>query len=65
AEHQRLLEQLRDSLSAQLRIFNQEKKYQIIFSNISSDNILLAEDIFDITNELIIYLNKNYSPANN
>jgi outer membrane protein len=62
AEHQRLLEQLRDSLSAQLRIFNQEKKYQIIFSNISSDNILLADDIFNITNELIIYLNKNYSP---
>ncbi|MDR1259245.1 MAG: OmpH family outer membrane protein [Tannerellaceae bacterium] len=65
AEHQRLLEQLRDSLSAQLKIFNQEKKYQIIFSNISSDNILLADDIFDITNELLIYLNKNYSPSNN
>lgn len=65
AEHQRLIEQLRDSLSAQLKVFNQEKRYQIIFSNISNDNILLANDIFDITNELIIYLNKNYSPSNN
>jgi outer membrane protein len=64
-EHQKLLEQLRDSLSTQLKIFNQDKKYQIIFSNISSDNILLADDIYDITNELIIYLNKNYSPTNN
>ncbi|MDR1555773.1 MAG: OmpH family outer membrane protein [Tannerellaceae bacterium] len=65
AEQQRLIEQLRDSLSAQLKIFNQGKKYQIIFSNISNDNILLADDIYDITNELIIYLNKNYSPSNN
>jgi outer membrane protein len=65
AEHQRLIEQLRDSLSAHLKIFNQEKKYQIIFSNISNDNILLADDIFDITNDLIIYLNKNYSPSSN
>jgi outer membrane protein len=65
AEHQRLIEQLRDSLSAQLKIFNQGKKYQIIFSNISNDNILLADEIFDITNELITYLNRSYSPANN
>jgi outer membrane protein len=64
AEQQRLLEQLRDSLSVQLKIFNQGKKYQIIFSNISNDNILLADDIYDITNELIIYLNKSYSPSN-
>jgi outer membrane protein len=63
AEHQRLIEQLRDSLSAQLRIFNQDKKFQIIFSNISNDNILLASDVYDITNELILYLNKSYSPA--
>lgn len=65
AEHQRLIEQLRDSLSAQLKIFNQGKKYQIIFSNISNDNILLADEVFDITNDLIIYLNKNYSPSGN
>jgi outer membrane protein len=64
AEQQRLMEQLRDSLSAQLKIFNQGKQYQIIFSNISNDNILLADEIYDITNELIIYLNKSYSPSN-
>lgn len=65
AEQQKLIEQLRDSLSAQLKIFNREKNYQIIFSNISNDNILLADDVFDITNELVIYLNKSYSPVNN
>jgi outer membrane protein len=63
AEHQRLMEQLRDSLSAQLKIFNIGKSYQIIFSNISNDNILLANDVYDITNELIIYLNKAYSSS--
>jgi outer membrane protein len=64
AEQQRLMEQLRDSLSAQLKIFNQGKKFQIIFSNISSDNILLADDVYDITNELLIYLNRSYSHPN-
>jgi outer membrane protein len=65
AEHQKLIEQLRDSLSAQLKIFNRDKHYQIIFSNISNDNILLADEVFDITKELLLYLNKTYSPANN
>jgi outer membrane protein len=63
AEQQRLMEQLRDSLSAQLKIFNEGKKYQIIFSNISNDNILLADDVYDITKELILYLNKNYTSS--
>jgi outer membrane protein len=62
-EHQKLTEQLRDSLVAQLKIFNREKNFQIIFSNIANDNILLSEDVYDITAELILYLNKNYSPS--
>lgn len=63
SEHQRLIEQLRDSLSAQLKTFNKDKRFQIIFSNISNDNILLANDVYDITGELIQYLNKSYSPS--
>jgi outer membrane protein len=63
AEHQKLMEQLRDSLSAQLKLFNKDKNYQIIFSNIN-DNILLAGDVYDITGELLVFLNKNYSPSN-
>jgi outer membrane protein len=58
-----LTEQLRDSLVAQLKIFNQDKQFQIIFSNIGNDNILLSEDAYDITAELILFLNKNYSPS--
>jgi outer membrane protein len=63
AEHQKLTEQLRDSLVAQVKIFNQDKKYQIIFSNISNGNILWSENIYDITPELIVFLNKHYSPS--
>jgi outer membrane protein len=63
AEHNRLNEQLRDSLIAQLKVFNQGKNYQIIFSNIANDNLLLANDAYDITADLLIYLNKHYSPS--
>ncbi len=64
AEQQKMTEQLRDSLVGQLKVFNQNKKYQVIFSNSSGDNnILFAEDAYDITDEIIVFLNKNYSPS--
>jgi outer membrane protein len=63
-EQQKMTEQLRDSLVAQLKIFNQDKKYQVILSNsTAANNILLAEEIYDITDEIIDYLNKNYVPT--
>ena len=61
AEQQRVSEQLRDTLVSQLREFNKDKHFQVIFSNTVGDNILLAGDSYDITGELIEYLNKNYS----
>lgn len=63
AEQQKMTEQLRDSLVAQLQVFNQDKKYQVIFSNSSTDNILLAEKVYDITDEVLEFLNKSYSPS--
>ncbi|MDR1980761.1 MAG: OmpH family outer membrane protein [Tannerellaceae bacterium] len=63
SEEQRMTEQLRDSLVAQLKVYNQNKKYQMIFSNTATDNILLANDAYNITEEILIYLNKNYSPS--
>ena len=61
AEQQRVSEQLRDTLVSQLKEFNKDKHFQVIFSNTVGDNILLAGDAYDITGELIEYLNKNYS----
>lgn len=54
---------LRDTIMSQLKSFNAERHYQIIFSNAMNDNILYAEDAYDITNELVTYLNKKYVPA--
>ena len=44
-----------------MKVYNKEKGYQVIFSNTAEDNILLAGDAYDITNELIDLLNKSYS----
>lgn len=60
-EQQRLNEQLRDTIVAQLKVFNQTKGFQVIFSNTMGDNILLAGDAYDITAEIITYLNKSYT----
>ena len=63
-EQQKLNEQLRDTVVAPLKTFNKDHGFQVVFSNTVGDNILLAEDVYDITAELIEYLNKNYvSPA--
>ncbi len=61
AEQQKLNEQLRDSIVSQLKIFNQNKGFEIVLSNTSGDNILLANDAYNITAELLEYLNKNYA----
>ena len=63
-EQQKLNEQLRDTIVAQLKVFNQSRGYQIIFSNTLGDNILLADPVYDITSEFLEVLNKNYAPVN-
>ncbi len=60
-EQQKLNEQLRDTIVSQLKAFNANRGYQMVFSNTMGDNILLAGDVYDITADLLEYLNKNYS----
>jgi len=62
-EQQKLTQQLRDTIVSQLGAYNQSKGYQVVFSNTMGDNILLAGDAYDITDELIDFLNKSYTPA--
>lgn len=63
-EQQKLNEQLRDSIVSQLKTFNRDRGFQVVFSNTVGDNILYAGDTYDITHELLEYLNRNYvSPA--
>ena len=59
-ENQNLNMQLRDTLNNYLQEFNADGKYQIIFANQQNDNVLIAQPVYDITNEVIDALNKRY-----
>ena len=59
-ENQKLNIQLADSLTAFLKDFNADGRYQIIMSNNAKDNILMAADVYDITNEIVEGMNARY-----
>ena len=55
-------EALRDSLQNFLKAYNADKYYDLILSK-AGDNILMANQKFDITQDVINGLNKRYKPA--
>ncbi|GHT61006.1 membrane protein [Bacteroidia bacterium] len=56
-------QQLQDSVLSGLKLFNTPQKYQIIFSNIGTDNFYYVDDAYDITKEVVDFLNARYKPA--
>lgn len=52
--------QLQDSILLGLKLFNTPQKYQIIFSNIGTDNFYYIDDAYDITKEVVEFLNSRY-----
>jgi len=62
-EQQKLNIQMEDTIKARLKEFNANKKYEIIFSNRTTSTILYADDKYDITNEVVEFLNRKYGPA--
>ncbi|OAV75977.1 Outer membrane protein [Bacteroidales bacterium Barb7] len=62
-EQERLNKALRDTIVSQLKVYNIDKRFHFIMSNTNGDNILLSEETYNITDEAIELLNKNYSPA--
>ena len=62
-EQQKLNIQLADSIRGALQDFNKRRNYEMILSNTASDNLLLAHPKYDITDEVIVFLNKRYGPA--
>ena len=58
---QKLNEQLRDTINKFLKEYNKDKKYALIFSNTSNDNILYADKSYDITEEVPKILNERFS----
>lgn len=57
---QRISEELRDTINAFLNEYNIDKKYEMIISNTANDNILLANEGYDITDEVIAILNERF-----
>lgn len=62
-ENQKNSLQLRDSINSFLKSYNQEKGYSLILSNTGFDNLLYADEAYNITNEIVEGLNKRYNPA--
>jgi len=62
-EQQKLNIQMEDTIKARLKEFNADRKYEIIFSNRTTSTILYADDKYDITNEVVEFLNRKYGPA--
>jgi outer membrane protein len=63
-EQARINEELRNTIVLQLREFNKGKGFHIVYGKMN-DNILYADDAYNITGEVIDYLNKQHvsSPA--
>lgn len=59
-EQQKMNEQLRDSIYKFLQEYNKDKKYQMILSNTMNDNIMVADNAYNITNEVVEMLNSKY-----
>lgn len=62
-EQMKMNQQLQDTIVAALKVFNNPQKYQLILSNVGTDNILYADDSYDITKEIIEFLNIRYVPS--
>lgn len=58
---QKVSEQLRDTINIFLKAYNKNNKFELILSNTSNDNILLANPKYDITKEVTEALNTRYS----
>jgi outer membrane protein len=54
--------QFRDSINAFLNEYNKTHGYSLIFSNTGFDNLLYADQAFNITKEVVDGLNARYAP---
>ena len=62
-EQEKLNLQMEDTIKARMKEFNANRHYEIIFSNRTTSTVLYADDKYDITAEVVEYLNGKYGPA--
>ncbi len=58
---QQIAEQLRDSINTYLISYNKEKNFELILSNTANDNLLIAHDRYNITQEVTDALNSRFN----
>ncbi|MDR1115137.1 MAG: OmpH family outer membrane protein [Tannerella sp.] len=61
-EQLRMNKELRKTIILQLQEFNKSKGYQIVYGKMN-DNILYADNTYDITGEVIEFLNRHYASS--
>jgi outer membrane protein len=59
-QQQKMSEQIRDEVNSFLKEYNKDKGFHLILSNTSNDNVLYADESYNITNEVIEKLNEKY-----
>ena len=59
-ENQKLNMQLADTVTNFLQEFNADGRYHVILSNSAKDNVLMAAESYNITNEVVDALNARY-----
>lgn len=62
-EQQKLNIQMEDTIKARMKEFNATRNYEFIFSNRTTSTVLYADDKYDITKEVVEFLNRKYGPA--
>ncbi len=62
-EQEKLNIQMEDTIKVRMVEYNRDKNYEIIFSNRTTSNILFAQDKYDITDDVVEFLNSKYGPA--
>ena len=61
AEQQKMNEQLRDTITNFLKVYNAERGYEIIFGNTGEEIILHSNPVYNITHEVTDMLNARYT----
>ena len=62
-EQEKLNIQMEDTIKARMVEFSKGKPYEIIFSNRTTSTVLYSDVKYDITNDVITFLNNRYGPA--
>ena len=62
-EQQKLNIQMEDTIKVRIEEFNKTRNFEIIFSNISTSTLIYAKDKYDVTDEVVQFLNSKYGPV--